>query len=99
MKKVYISGAIDSAPGNTDSREDEFSKVEHDLIGMGFIPVNPFKNDVPVTGRHQDHMRADIRLLCDCDMIYMMKGWESSPGAMLEHAVAAAIGCKVLKYE
>ncbi len=45
------------------------------------------------------HMRADIALLVQCDMIYMLRGWELSKGAKLEHDVATSCGIKALKYE
>ena len=32
-------------------------------------------------------------------MIYMLRGWELSKGAKLEHDVATSCGIKVLKYE
>ena len=33
----------------------------------------------------------DISCVIDCDAIYMLKGWEQSPGARGEHAVAVAM--------
>ena len=44
----------------------------------------------------REHMRADIRLLLDCEYIYMLKDWELSKGAKLELDVASSCGIKVL---
>ena len=85
--KVYISGAI--AHYNIDERKGAFLDAENRLRAMGFNPVNPFKN-------WREHMRADIRLLLDCEYIYMLKDWELSKGAKLELDVASSCGIKVL---
>ncbi|MBQ8191131.1 MAG: DUF4406 domain-containing protein [Bacteroidaceae bacterium] len=97
MKKVYISGAI--AHHDLSERKEAFKAVERELAEMGFEPVNPFNNGVPDEAHWMHHMRADIRMLTECDYIYMLKGWEYSKGAKLEHDVATSIGVKVLKYE
>ena len=73
--------------------------AERELAEMGFAPVNPFENGVPDEAHWRVHMRADIALLVQCDLIYMLRGWELSKGAKLEHDVATSCGIKVLKYE
>ena len=97
MKKVYISGAI--AHHDLAERKAAFKAAERELAEMGFAPVNPFDNGVPQEAHYTHHMRADIGLLVGCDYIYMLRGWELSRGAKLEHDVATSCGIKVLKYE
>lgn len=97
MKKVYISSAI--AGHDLAERKAAFKAAERELAEMGFAPVNPFDNGVPDEAHWRVHMRADIALLVQCDMIYMLRGWELSKGAKLEHDVATSCGIKVLKYE
>ena len=92
--KVYISGAI--AHYDMDERKEAFANAETRLGGMGFDPVNPFKNGLPDEAHWREHMRADIRLLLGCDFIYMLQGWELSKGAKLELDVASSCGIKVL---
>lgn len=92
--KVYISGAI--AHYNIDERKGAFLDAENRLRAMGFNPVNPFKNGLPDEAHWREHMRADIRLLLDCEYIYMLKDWELSKGAKLELDVASSCGIKVL---
>ena len=43
-------------------------------------------------------MKADIRLLLDCDAIYMLANWELSNGATLEREIAKGLGLTV-EYE
>ena len=92
--RVYISGAI--AHYGIDERKEAFLNAEHRLKNMGFAPVNPFKNGLPEEAHWREHMRADIRLLLDCEYIYMLKDWELSKGAKLELDVASSCGIKVL---
>ena len=42
-------------------------------------------------------MKQDIQLLCDCDLIYLMPGWEESEGAKLEKELAERLSIPVLK--
>lgn len=44
-------------------------------------------------------MRGDIELLLSCDGIYMLKGWEKSKGAKLEHEIATALKIKMMYEE
>ena len=88
--KVYISGAI--AHYDMNERKEAFANAEMRLQSMGFNPVNPFKNGLPDEAHWREHMRADIRLLLDCDFIYMLQGWELSKGAKLELDVASSCG-------
>ena len=87
-------GAI--AHYNIDERKGAFLDAENRLRAMGFNPVNPFKNGLPDEAHWREHMRADIRLLLDCEYIYMLKDWELSKGAKLELDVASSCGIKVL---
>lgn len=97
MKKVYISGAI--AGHDLVERKAAFKAAERELSEMGFDPVNPFDNGLPDEAHWREHMRADIALLLGCDLIYMLRGWELSKGAKLEHDVATSCGIKVFRYE
>ena len=41
-------------------------------------------------------MRKDIKLLCECDTILLLPGWEKSKGAHLELHIAHRIGMEVM---
>jgi hypothetical protein len=42
-------------------------------------------------------MRADIKLLVDCDGIALLPGWEQSDGANVEHTLARGLGLRVMQ--
>ena len=50
--------------------------------------VIPIENGVPDDAHPSVHMRADFKLLLDCDAIYMVSGWEDSSGCVAEFQVA-----------
>lgn len=93
-KKVYISGAI--AHHDLCERKAAFEHAARYLDLKGFEAVNPFCNGLADDADWHEHMRADMRMLLDCDCIYMLQGWEHSKGAKLELDVASSCGIKVL---
>ncbi len=94
VARVYISGAI--AHHDEKERREAFGNAERYLMLKGYDPVNPFKNGLDASAHWREHMKADIRLLLDCDYIYMLRGWELSKGAKLELDVASSCGIGVL---
>lgn len=95
--KVYISGPISG--GNLKKREKAFDEAAVSLIVQGYKPVSPFANGLPADASYGDHMRADLKMMLDCDAIYMLRGWSSSRGAVIEKKVAAACGMTILYQE
>lgn len=89
-KKVYISGAI--AHYDPEERKAAFSAAATHLRTQGYEPVNPFLNGLPQPGDWREHMRVDIKMLLECQYIYMLKGWWVSKGAKLELDVATSCG-------
>ena len=93
-KKIYISGPI--AHYDLDERKLAFLKVYHELSAKGHEPVNPFDNGVEQGNHYQVHMKADIKMLLECDAIYMMPGWYKSKGCKLELDVASSCGLEII---
>ena len=89
-EKIYISGAI--SHHDISERKAAFSAAARFLSLKGYEAVNPFDNGVSDDADWREHMRADIRMLVDCDGIYMLEGWEQSKGAKLEFDVATSCG-------
>ena len=87
--KVYISGPISGSPTYPQS----FEKAAEYLRDLGNEVVDPTTIDTPC-GRQihgttwNYYMREGIKLLMDCDRIYMLEGWENSEGARLEQLIA-----------
>ena len=95
MQKVYISGKITGLEEAVYMQR--FKLAEQKLKKMCYIPINPAKKG-KIPGYHwADYMRQDIQLLCDCDLIYLMPGWEESEGAKLEKELADRLSIPVLK--
>lgn len=93
---IYISGPIS---GINDYKE-RFAKAKKKLEAQGFSVCNPVDLDSLVKCHFSDptwvdYMKIDIRFLCVCDSIFMLKGWENSRGAKLEHHIAQELGMKI----
>ena len=91
MKKIYISGRINNA-----NYKAEFEAAESALKIAGFQPVNTAEEHLPDGATWADYMRQDIKLLRDCDAIYMLNGWLESAGAKIEHKLARELGIEII---
>lgn len=89
--RVYVSGRIKDYP----EYARHFSRAVAELQFRGYETVNPcdVKLDTPT---YEGYMRADLKLLLDCEAIYMLSGWEQSAGARCEHLVAAMCGLQIM---
>jgi hypothetical protein len=93
--KLYISGPVSGMPG---LNKDAFNAAEIQLDAAGHSVINPIKNGLPDDAPWVDHMRADIKMLMDCDGVAYLPGWENSRGAKIEIELARALGFPVLHY-
>ena len=92
--KVYISGKISDCPNYYDI----FLRAEGELINKGFKVVNPAKvmANFPKETRYVEYMAMSLRLLDECDTIYLLNNWYSSYGARIEYLYALSQGKEVL---
>lgn len=93
---TYISGPMTGLP---DFNRVAFLAAEKALRDLGHEPVNPVYNGVPDKAPWHEHMRADIKMLMDCDVIVMLPGWMDSKGAKLEQCIAHWLGMRVVTLE
>jgi hypothetical protein len=93
--KIYISGPITGMPGHN---KRAFNEAEVQLDAAGHSVVNPVKNGLPYDASWIDHMRADIKMLMDCDGVANLPGWENSRGAKIENELALSLGLPVRPY-
>lgn len=91
MVKVYIAGPI---TGHPDYRE-KFAAAEGAIRQRGFEPVNPALNKAD---SYKGYIDKGLEQLKDCDVIYMLRGWQMSTGARLERQYALAV-CIPVCYE
>lgn len=90
--KVYISGQISGR--TAAANEGAFYEAALKLESLGFEPVSPYRGDEGMTW--QDYMRRDIKLLMECDAIFMLSGWAISKGANIERELAKSLGFSVM---
>jgi len=91
---VYISGPISGQDKAT--QRFNFDSAQAEWEAKGYMVINPF----PIAKEsYEEGLRACIKLLCECDTIYMLNGWSKSIGAKLEHKIASAIGMNILYEE
>jgi len=92
--KIYISGPI---AGNKNYQK-QFKEAEEFLRKKGFRRIiNPAALSQQIGWSWCDYMRRDIKLLMDCNYIFMLDGWGKSEGARLEIKIAKAIDIFIIK--
>lgn len=97
--KIYISGKITGEP----NYKEKFEKAVHFLIKNSkticgedkITPYNPASLNLPKNATWKDYMNYDLKILLDCDAIYMLENWQESKGARLELIVAAELEKKI----
>lgn len=94
IEKIYLSGPISGF--DLTERERIFNEKEKKFKSKGFDVFNCFKNGVPLSAPATEHLKADMKVLPDCDTVYFMKGWEKSSGCNLEFNVAHALKLKMI---
>jgi len=92
--KAYIAGPM---TGCVDFNFPAFFAAEAKLRKMGFDVVNPARNDIELDGfnpktdkarPHWWYMRRALPLVCSCDVVVLLPGWERSRGTANERHVA-----------
>jgi hypothetical protein len=103
--KIYISGKM---TGIENFNYYKFFEKEKELSKLGFDVVNPAYESLKLCHESkrwlkdvakEEFMRNDLSILSGCDIIYMMTGWEDSPGAEEERERATELGLKIIYEE
>lgn len=91
--KVYIAGPM---AGILEYNRPAFHQAAAEIAKAGHIALNPAILPGGLSqGEYMDICCAMVR--CS-DAVYMLKGWENSEGAVIEHALARKIGL-VIEYQ
>ena len=85
----YISGPMSGIAGLNQPAfaiaGDYLHRREHNVI-------TPFEMNRGNIDTYRQQLRRDIAAICGkADALYMLDGWEHSPGARAEHAVGVAL--------
>ncbi len=96
--RYYLSGPMSGLPGCNYEAFAEAALALR-LSGCENI-VSPHEiRPLVAAPTWEDHMRADLSALLECDTIVLLPGWQSSRGARLELTVATALGFAVACYQ
>jgi nucleoside 2-deoxyribosyltransferase len=92
--KLYLAGPMSGHPGHNFPAFHEGARKLRDL---GYEVVSPAEMDFNADLTHpwEWYMKKDIALLCGCDGIAMLPGWQQSKGACLEHEIAQYLNMPV----
>jgi hypothetical protein len=98
--RIYISGPItlrdtyeqaekEFAQGSEEVRElfSKFSDIEI---------IDPCERGIVKNWTWLDYMIEDLWCLKRCTHIYMLRDWEQSPGAKIEHAIAVRTEMEII---
>lgn len=90
---IYLSGGITK---NANFKSD-FRRAARKMRLAGFQPINPAEliSVIPLKS-HEDYMDIALAWLDKADAIYMICGWSTSEGAVIEHERAFSKGIPIL---
>lgn len=86
--KIYISAPFSGY--DLKERRESFARWARVLLNAGCEPVNPLENGLPEDAPYKEHIKADIKLLMECDGFVLDNRWICSRGCKCEVAVAEA---------
>jgi glycosyltransferase involved in cell wall biosynthesis len=92
---IYLSGPMTGLP---DYNRPAFAEVAEELRSQGksvFNPgdIGPTENIMPRAW----YMRKDLEALMKSDSVYLLPGWENSPGAQLEVEIARELELPIVQ--
>lgn len=91
--RIYISGPITGIKNYIET----FMAAEEKLSKKGYTVINPAKvlANMPEDTTWSEYMLLALMMLSMADKIYMLKGWENSRGARIEHVEAVGRGMEI----
>ena len=91
MLTIYIAGKMTGAP---NYNFDRFNAKEAELLKEGWRVLNPAK--IGFLPEYKMYWPINKAMLDGADAVYMLDGWEDSPGARKELFYAIKIGLPVM---
>ena len=93
-QKIYISGKMSGIDKEVYTRT--FNEAQQQLEAQGSEVVNPASLGWEDNQPWADIMIEDLKLLKQCDAIYMLPGWQFSNGAQAEYYFARGHKIEIL---
>ncbi|AOT26266.1 DUF4406 domain-containing protein [Vibrio anguillarum] len=90
QKKIYIAGPMTGLP---EFNKPEFFKAEFKLKCESYTVLNPAI--LPDGLQHHEYMEICLPMVRVSNAVYMLKGWEKSKGAVMEHEYAKDLGLEI----
>lgn len=103
--RIYIAGPITT---DKEHYKEHFSVAEDYWKTKGYEVINPALNEYDEEASAAGHtdkwtpeawlfyIKRDMDLVASCDAIYLLKGWEQSPGANVELITAKKFGLEII---
>ena len=88
--KIYICGPITGLP---NGNKKAFLKAEKKLKKLNYKPINPRRLVGKTEGKLEKEydyyaLKKSLQLFLKTNIIYVLKGWVKSKGAVIEHNLA-----------
>lgn len=94
--KCYLAGPMSGYP---DHNIPAFREAASTLRARGYEIISPADACDDQSGRTwEEWMRLDIKLLMECDGVFVLPGWERSRGARLEVHIGRSVGLEIVSY-
>lgn len=88
--KIYIAGAM---TGYDDFNKPAFNIAAQEMSSLGHVALNPAI--LPLGLSQPEYMDICMAMIRCADGLFMLSGWESSKGAVAEHALAVKLGLAI----
>ena len=98
MKMIYIAGPYTT--GDTKANIEHAKRATMEFLESGYAVFCPHTCYAGMEENedleYSDFLAADFEILSRCDVIFMLEGWNQSPGACAELVFAERNGIEVL---
>ena len=87
MNRIFISGGITGV----ENYKEKFDNAEKELKAKGYKVINPTivsEQLIEAEATWEECMGVTQALFDICNSVYMLRGWEKSAGAAVEHRIA-----------
>jgi hypothetical protein len=92
--RIYVAGPMSGLP---EHNFPAFHDAAARLRAAGYEVLNPAEQEFngDLTKPWDFYLRRDIPLLCQCDAVALLDGFERSKGALLELHIASKLGMEI----